>query len=293
MAMFEVAYQNADYAQFIVASQEEVPDPSFPYDTLLGRFRSGGGNPAKLCAEAVDAYVQAYEDYICNSTTGMKRVTLSALRLANCKPLVDALKTLADAFWTARNQSSLPLLLMEARECTRDFAGGLYADIYDFCENLSTILWASTSIQAKLADAIQKACRDVMTAVDENYANGLVIANSSADNRCHGLSIYFPYLNDEQYTQMRQPMVKGGTDTIGKGFCAVMNSAAPNLLMCVRRQLILETEGYYTDLRLANDTGWHRFIGKQWSEILVKLVPYELDVRYSAQQSSMNAFKTF
>jgi hypothetical protein len=63
--------------------------------------------------------------------------------------------------------------------------------------------------------------------------------------------------------------------------------------MCVRRQLILETEGYYTDLRLANDTGWHRFIGKQWSEILVKLVPYELDVRYSAQQSSMNAFKTF
>jgi hypothetical protein len=293
MAMFEVAYQIADYAQFIVASQEEVPDPSFPYDTLLGRFRSGGGNPAKLCAEAVDAYVQAYEDYICNSTTGMKRVTLSALRLANCKPLVDALKTLADAFWTARNQSSLPLLLMEARECTRDFAGGLYADIYDFCENLSTILWASTSIQAKLADAIQKACRDVMTAVDENYANGLVIANSSADNRCHGLSIYFPYLNDEQYTQMRQPMVKGGTDTIGKGFCAVMNSAAPNLLMCVRRQLILETEGYYTDLRLANDTGWHRFIGKQWSEILVKLVPYELDVRYSAQQSSMNAFKTF
>lgn len=318
MSMFEIAYEIRDQVEFMVASQEEVPDPSFPYDSIVQKFRHQGTNLAGLCSDGVYAYVHAYQDYICNAATGMKRVTLSALRLNDCEPLRKALERLACALWNAKEDPGLPALLVEARQCARDFAGGLYVDLYDFCKKLQRLVLLSLPEKPKAkvdqdkaprdggagepngngpADwtarrrDIECACNLVINALVENFANGLVLANSSADNRCHGVSLYFPYLSDQQYAQVRQPLVKGGTDTIGKGFSAVMNRAASSLLMCVRRQLIVDTEGYYEDLELSQDTGWYRFIAKQWSNILVQLAPEDLDILYSAQQSAVNAYK--
>jgi hypothetical protein len=59
--------------------------------------------------------------------------------------------------------------------------------------------------------------------------------------------------------------------------------------MCIRRELITITEGYYEDLALARDTGWYSFVAKFWSKILVKLAPDKLDIQYSAQQAAVNA----
>lgn len=303
MSMFEIAYEIRDYAELMVASQEEVPDPSFPYDTLVQKFQQNGDNAENLCTEGVYAYIRAYQDYICNAATGMKRVTLSALRLAKYTRLRDALRRLACALWNAKRDPGLPALLVEARQCTRDFAGGLYVDLYDFCKKLHRLLLLSKrenlpahvsrdpSGWAACRDEIKSACQDITDALADSSEDGLVLANSSADNRCHGVSVYFPYLTDQQYAEIRQPLVKGGLDTIGKGFSAVMNRAASSLLMCVRRQLIIATEGYYEDLELSQDTGWYRFIAEQWSNILVQLAPEDLDIVYSAQQSAVNAYK--
>ena len=291
MSMIEVAHQIKDYTDFMVASQEEVPDLSFPYDTLLDQFRKYGGSPADLCREAVYTYVSAYEDYICDTVTGAKNVTLSALRMSRTNTVVTQLRCLADALWAARKETGLPFLLMEARENTRDFAGGLYVDLYDFCDELSALLYAKASIPQKMADAIQQACQNVIATLEEDFVNGVVLANSSADRQCHGLSLYLPYLNSDQLEQIRQPLVKGGYDTIGKGLGAVINNAAPSLLICIRRELIQDIEGNYEDLRLAQDTGWYRFIVKQWSAILTILAPERLDLRYSAQQAAVNHCK--
>jgi hypothetical protein len=305
--MFEVAYELRDRAHYMVASQEEVPDLSFPYDTLVQVFREHGRDPEMLLKQGVYSYARAYDDYLCNATTGMKRVTLSALRLSQCEALKDAVSKLARALWDAREQPGLPSLLMDARADARDFAGGLYTDLFDFCRKLLRQLytgespsgnqgeWQNGAAQSDWRRKVAEACQSVMDALKEDTDNSgelLVLANSSADSRCHGVSLYLPYLSEGQYGEVQQPTVKGGTDTIGKGFSSVLNRAASGLLMCVRRELITITEAYYRDLALARNTGWYSFIAKVWSKILVELVPDQLDLRYSAQQSAVNAVYT-
>jgi len=109
MSMFEMADEIRGLADYMVASQEEVPDPSFPYDSLVKLFRRYGNKTELLLKHGVRAYVRSYQDYVCNAITGMKRVTLSALRLASfpsatwsksALSLPDAIASrIACAFW--------------------------------------------------------------------------------------------------------------------------------------------------------------------------------------------------
>jgi len=117
----------------------------------------------------------------------------------------------------------------------------------------------------------------------------LILQNSSADTSCNGVSIYFPYRSDEENSSINAPLVKGGPLTGGgKGLNDALNSTAFNLLLCARRDLICETEGYYSDLQLAQDTDWYRFIAEVWTKIVIDSAPHDLDVVYSAQQGAIN-----
>jgi Clostripain family len=313
MSMFEVAYEVRGLVDYMVASQEEVPDLSFPYDTLVDLFRKMGNGEERLLKEGVYAYVEAYQDYVCNAVTRMRRATLSALRLNRVKDLESALRCLACALHEAKDDPSLPALLIEAREGARDFVTGLYVDLVDFSAKLVSLLsvgeseYVLTSYDSRNGGAerslprqseskrkIKAACKQIIKALAEdsveNPTNSLVLANCAADAMCHGVSLYFPYLRDQQYPEVGQPMVKGGPGTQGgKDFSMVLNHAGSGLLMCARRELIVDTESYYGDLAFAIDTGWYRFIVEQWSRILVESAPEELDILYSAQQCAVNA----
>jgi Clostripain family len=314
MNMFEMAYEIREFAEYMVASQQEVPDLSFPYDSLVMLFRGLGADVEQLLKESVYAYVEAYQDYVTTPTTGMKRATLSALRLSRCGDLKNAVGHLASALLNAKDERGLPTLLLKARNCSRDYAGGLYVDLVDFSMNLISVLSVSKSEtvlnayvlgvaavggnQALLRtrySAIIAACNDVVAALVEDSDkahpnhNLLLLANCSADSSSHGTSLYFPYFSDTQNEVAIQPMVKGGTGTLGgKEFSAVLNHAGSGLLMCARREMIVDTEGYYEDLKLALDTAWYRFIVEQWSHILAQAAPEDLDVLYSAQQCAVN-----
>lgn len=284
MSMFEAAYEIRRYAKYMVASQEEVPDLSFPYDKLVGLFRQLGHNTSKLLEDGVKAYVGAYQDYIYGAVTGMPPVTLTALNLDYWKPLRDAICSLACALLSARSEPGLPSVLLEARQHTRSFVTGLYVDLYDFCSRLITLLGVVQ--EAGWMSPIAAACREVMSAISRN---GLVQQNSSEDARCHGVSLYFPYSSDEENSIISAPLVKGGPLTGGsKGLDGVFNSTASNLLLCARHDLICETEGYYAKLQLAQDTDWYRFIVEVWTSVLISAAPNALDMIYSAQQSVIN-----
>ncbi|HLJ89361.1 MAG TPA: clostripain-related cysteine peptidase [Candidatus Angelobacter sp.] len=305
MGMIEVAYEIKNYARFMVASQEEVPDMSFPYDKLVGLL-DREGDPAKICSQSVDSYVRDYQDYICDDNTGLKKVNLSAIDLGRLltpsNPPVqpeskksagikDALKGLALALCNARSEPGLPDLLVQTRTGSRDFAGGLYVDICSFCDRLKGALEAGTQISHGDAQDLIDACNAVCAALRE--PEGCILINRANDPAVsHGLSIYFPYLSDKDLRRIGQPLVKGGADTMGKGFTAIMNRAASNVLLCIRRQLIIDTEEYYEDLDLSIATCWYKFIVEVWSQILTDRLPDELDLRYSAQQASINLLKT-
>jgi Clostripain family len=293
MSMIEVAYEIRDYADYMVASQEEVPDLSFPYNSLVKYFQKPGDDVEDLCTKSVHQYVLAYQDYICDANTGMKKVTLAAVRLGKLGTLEGCLAALAKALIGVRNSPAFPALLLAAREESKGFAGGLYADIFSFCEKLSDVIDACSQIPSDEAKAIVKACKGVCDALGDESEEGCILANQATDRAdSHGLSIYFPYMDDEEADQISEPLVKGGTDTIGKGFTAVMNRAASSVLLCIRRQLIIDTEEYYRELKLSEDTKWDEFIQTVWSRFLAGCVPHQLDLRYSAQQAAVNLGKT-
>src|SRR5262249_11303531 len=154
-----------------------------------------------------------------------------------------------------------------------------------------------------------------------------VVANTAADDRCHGLSIYFPYLNEDEKSEIDTlKLVKGTgpTQDTGKGTggpmqdtgkgtggpmqdtgkgtggpmqdtgksVAIANMAARNIQYAVRRALIADTEDYYVDEEFDfQNTGWYNFIAHDWCRILVDNEPENLDLRYSAQQVAQNLLR--
>ena len=305
MSMFEMAYEIRGLADYMVASQEEVPDPSFPYDQLIECFRKLGGDPDSLLKQGVQAYARAYQDCICNGITGMNRVTLSALCLNNSDRLKNAVDNLASAFLDAQNDGVLPDLLIEARRGSPDYVGGLYVDLFEFCRKLDGLLGGSES---KVITPIREACQLVLAALAEGKSDSLILVNDSADLTGHGISIYLPYLSDEQSAQVDKPMVKGGDLIRGgakggdlirggaKGFSVsdLLNNAAVGYRISARRDMISLTESYYPGLQLASETSktasWYDFIAGLWPRILIKTAPADLNLRYSASQIAMNLF---
>jgi hypothetical protein len=308
MSMFEMAYELRDCAKYMVASQEEVPDLSFPYDMIVPPFRKKGTDLEALLREGVYAYIETYQDYIDDEITEMKPVTLSALRLFECSALKEALRKLSCALYAAKGKHpGLPSLLIKARESARDFVSGLYVDLFDFAAGLISELDAGPHViqhgaskQASIPIGpgswkfpIRQACQDILAALEEDTRskkNLLVLANSSADGSCNGVSLYMPYLSNDQWVGINRPMIKGGDATRGgKDFSSLLNVAAPQQLLCERRQLIEDTEHYYEALQLSVDTGWYRFIVEQWTPILVTIAAKNLDDVYSAKQAALNA----
>jgi hypothetical protein len=287
MSMLEMACELKGLAKYMVASQDEVPDASFPYDNLVKLFRQDANMPLDLLLEGgLKAYVSAYQDCICNINTGMRPVTLSVLDLEKGDKLKKAVGSLACALLKAKDEAGLADLLIGARSLSLDYAGGLYVDLNDFCTRLSGQLPNAGEKWEK----IQLACREVLTALTKGKPN-LILDNSDQKNG-GGISIYLPYLTNPQYAEVSKPLVKGGTGTRGgKGFSDMLNGAATEYVMCARRNLILDTENYYANLLLSK-THWYDFIAEQWTRALIKNAPADLDYHYSVQQSWINVSRT-
>jgi hypothetical protein len=283
MSMFEMALELEGTAKYMVASQDEVPDASFPYDNLIKLFRMNGKRQLPdLLKEGLHAYVSAYEDCICNADTGMNEVTLSVLDLEKCNRLKNAIRSLACALLETENDASFADVLIKARSASQDYATGLYVDLKQFCANLSGKIG-----EVERWRKIKDACQDVVAALTKGKSQ--LLLDNTEEKRGGGISIYLPYLKTEQYAKVSRPLAKGGRITNGgKGFTEMLNGGATEYLMCARRTMILDTESYYGDLRLAG-THWYDFIAKRWTKALIQRVPADLDYHYSAQQSWINA----
>lgn len=327
MSMFEMAYELKDLAKLMIASQEEVPDASFPYSALVRLFRQQGNalgslldtlepknsdlnkglpNEATLQSageglkQAVEDYLTTYQDYIVGRNTGMNPVTLSVLNLTHCDGLKDAVRCLACALQKAAGYPELPRRLIQARKNSQDYAGGLYVDLHEFCANLSKQLDGSYKWK-NIRDACQKVM-DQLTHPSDRLtipSDSLILMNGAVPKTgevlinqegttSHGISIYLPYLTVQQYAKVNTPLVKGGPGTNGgKGIPNALNSSAVDYLISARQSLILTTENYYGDLKLAADTAWYSFITDQWTKAISE-TDADPAFHYSGRQIDIN-----
>ena len=178
MAMTEVAYQIKDYADILVASEENEPGDGWPYDTILAQLIS---NPTisstQLAADIVDYYIISYP---------YNDVTQSAIDLSYMDTLADQLSSLAE---TIKGDSTTPSnKYITAAYNSQYYSQSLYSaekefiDLYDFCNKL--LIYSNSTNVKNIALNIQQILNSAV--VNSGY-NGTSLSGSK------GLSIYFPY----------------------------------------------------------------------------------------------------
>ncbi len=173
MAMTEVAYQIKDYADILVASEENEPGDGWPYDTILGEL---AGNPLisseQLAVDIVDKYIFSYP---------YGNVTQSAIDLSYMDTLTSQLSNLALAIMD--DSLTLKSKYILASVNSQYYRDPDFIDLYDFCNQL---LAYSNSLEVKnIALNIQQTLVSSVV-INSNY-NGWSVSGSK------GLSIYFPW----------------------------------------------------------------------------------------------------
>ena len=282
MCSIEVASELHGCVDMMIASQEDVPDGSFPYEHVLQQLKAqkNRDNVSALSATIPQLYKVAYQDYLVSPGTGMKEVTLAALRLKHFgrdSSVLASVKQLADTLLAGSRQPAYRKAILDARASSRDFASGFFVDLVDFCGRLVDQGTGNRDLTA--------ACQEVLDAVRSGDS---VLANATgmgAQSRCHGLSIYLPYLREKEETLL-QALMANHTDLIGQ--LPVLVKGSTNILRKTREAMIGQVEEDFSVLHGFEATNWMTFIRQGWSLILTAECSAELDVRYSAQQSAVN-----
>ena len=177
MAMTEVAYQIKDYADILVASEENEPGDGWPYDTILAQLAA---NPAmsstQLAIDIVDKYIYSYP---------FNEVTQSAIDLSYMDDLAGQLSSMADAIRSDTLTSENAYL--NAAYFSQHYSDYYhdFIDLYDFC---SKVFYYSNSFEVKAIVLIIQ--QTLLNAVINSDYNGGSVSGSK------GLSIYFPLYNE-------------------------------------------------------------------------------------------------
>ena len=292
MSMVEVAAELRDYVDIMIASQDDVPDESFPYEKILSQLKTSGAREA--CRKIPKDYKDAFQDYFPAPGPAVTKITLASLNLQNIENITVPLGKLAAALqrlaFEGDASEDARKAIIRARCASRSFVLGLFVDIYDFCQNLEK--------ETNLGRDLNSICKEIRHALTVGSQKDDLVLNDQTNERgevrCHGLSIYLPYLTAEESKKIEESLTIGGTGIMTQ---LSKNASTTNLhkggsttnLHKSRAARIAETEEDLASLTRFNEkTGWKDFIKYTWSFILAKEEPLELDLHYSAQQCVLN-----
>jgi hypothetical protein len=199
MGMVEVARQISDSVQLMVASQQTIPDTSWPYDKILKELvQRPTMSERELATLLVDKYIESYQDH------NEEPVALSACDLRKTPGLVAAVNKLGRAINSVLTIPELRRALVRARRRALSFFIRDYVDLSDLCRVLQDTMAEVTvkAVDTKAArDEIIEACKRVMGEIHGADQTGFVVAagNNSAPGglleNARGVSIYFPIIS--------------------------------------------------------------------------------------------------
>ncbi len=181
MGMVEIGYQIRESADFLIASQDDIPNASWRYDQLLAQLTSNSHLlPRDLARLTTTTYVTAYRDYI------EQPVTLSAMDLTMCDAVRPLIQSLARMLGEAIDDLTKSAGIDQARRHVRSFGQNQFVDLVHLCEILTGVSGNQQLVQA--ASAFKAA-----------FASFLVSNSSAGESNCNGASIYFPPNDASQF----------------------------------------------------------------------------------------------
>jgi Clostripain family len=198
MSMAEIAKQVSGSVGLMVASEEAIPDKSWPYDrvlqTLVETTKVRTVEPEELAKLIVDEYISSYQ-------TSEDPVTLSACRLEKIDDLAGALDELGRALTDLLENDELRKAVSKARRETQMFLFREYVDLFDFCERLLDTLQQELG-KSEQGKAAKRAAEEMIDVIGRNggaesdfvFHCGGTSGKGGILERAHGVSIYFPPL---------------------------------------------------------------------------------------------------
>lgn len=189
MGSVETAWQLADYARYMVASEETEPGTGWDYSFLKGMEKE---------ASLADTARRIIDLYIASADPEMEdHMTLSLIDLDRIQAVTQAM----DRFFSDLNGIMDPTMFLDmsslrhyAQGFGRDFRAAESAD-YDLVD-LNSLLDAFSKYALPSGDALRTALNDA------------VLYHGSTQEGSHGLSVYFPYFNLGSYMQSSLNMYK-------------------------------------------------------------------------------------
>ena len=285
MSMIELASVLQDCVSFMIASQDDVPDVSFPYERILKELYGHGTDPEIVCRLIPKIYVESFRDYLVTSRNGVGEIMLSSLNLQKIEAITGPVSRLAGHMLSSVADKAFGNAIVDARKISRDFVLGLFVDLYDFCDNLPKSLDDNGCGDKEYSGDLKDACKQVREAIaNEEY----VIANETRPNvhDCHGVSIYFPYSFEEDENQQIKRLL--GENQTGILNLPSLVKGGPGNARKARNGRIEELEADFAQLPFFKDDGWGAFIKQGWSRALARRFPDKLDLHYSAEQVVQN-----
>jgi Clostripain family len=195
MGMIEVGYQVKESVNYLVATEDTIPDDGWPYDRILARLVDCPDlSPEDFSATIVREYLIHYREL-------EKDVAKSACNLNQSQSLVRSLKELATELKNNLSDDNVRVAVLGARSAAQNFYVRDYVDLYDFCSKLEKLC---------LDEKVKGGCGKVMNAIRQSEpeeVEGRKPAKGGDEHSnfvseygfighrlrgSHGVSIYFP-----------------------------------------------------------------------------------------------------
>jgi hypothetical protein len=176
MNMVEIGYEIREYANYLVASQDAIPDASWPYDGILRQLLgSPKVLPRDLACVTATTYVVNYRDYV------DQPVALSVLNLDESEEVLCLFKKFTDELERSKADRCVRQAIISARHQARSFGQNQFVDIVDFCRFLAE-------------DPRSKGLGNDALALIGQLQPFIAYNETSCCNErgCNGTSIYFP-----------------------------------------------------------------------------------------------------
>ena len=233
MAGCETAYVLAPYAEYLLASQETVPDGGFDYTFL--RTLSGAEDGCAFGEQAISCYTAYYRDLYERYPNHRRPYTLSLTRLSGMEALSQSLDAMLGDLGECIDRGEL-VEISHVRSERWGLSRSTTGEEYDFIDLREL---------AESCMVFSPAAGDVLDALDD-----CVASHDGSEAHANGLSLCFPYYaNREQLSRWQTSL---NLLHLPNGWHAFMTGypGAVAAMGTIRRELNVERDGNRFTVRL-------------------------------------------
>jgi hypothetical protein len=181
MGMAEICHELRESTSLMVASDEDLPKGSWPYDLILSDLtRFPGMDSGTLSTVVISRFLERYME-----AGSQTRISLSSYNLGACDRFAVQFKRLVDAITADLATDGTMSKVIRARDFSRTADEPVYIDVAVFCSELVESFPADSAIRQEAAGVLETVVCAPYIIYHRDFGEDGAID-------CYGLALYFP-----------------------------------------------------------------------------------------------------